>query len=165
MAVSVERSEQPQQTESALDLKDIKAIVDLMKRSDLTEFEIEEEGLRLRIARQGPQQATTYVAQPAPVAAAPVAAPAPAAAPAPKPVELGRVIKSPIVGTYYGAPSPDSPAFVKVGSVVTADTVVCIIEAMKVMNEIKAELNGTIAEILVQNGAPVEYGQPLFRIQ
>ena len=113
---------------------------------------------------------SSYVAAaPAPVAA-PVAsaAPAPAtpaAAPAATPVVEGPEVKSPMIGTFYRKPSPDADSYVEVGSVVEPDTVVCIIEAMKVMNEIKAEVKGTIAEVLVEDGKPVEYGQALFRIE
>ncbi|MDP0500313.1 MAG: acetyl-CoA carboxylase biotin carboxyl carrier protein [Verrucomicrobiota bacterium JB022] len=148
-----------------MDIKEIKTIVDLMKRSDLTEFEIEEEGLRLRISRKGTTEYT--VAAPLPAAAYAQHMPAPVAAEAPTAPkeEIGRVIKSPMVGTFYGAPSPDSPSFVKAGDTVNPESVVCIIEAMKVMNEIKAELSGTITEILAKNGEPVEYGQPLFRVK
>lgn len=150
-----------------MDLKEIKQIVDLMKRSALTEFEIEEKDFKLRICRKnGDYQ---VVSAPAPVSTAPAAYPAePAptrAAPTPAPVDEGKLIKSPMVGTFYSAPNPDSPAFVKTGDSVDAESTVCIIEAMKVMNEIKAELSGTIAEVLVQNGESVEYGQPLFRIR
>jgi acetyl-CoA carboxylase biotin carboxyl carrier protein len=85
--------------------------------------------------------------------------------PARQPVDESKLIKSPMVGTFYTAPSPESPAFVKVGDTVTPDTVVCILEAMKVMNEIKAELSGRIAAVLVENGDSIEYGQPLFRVE
>lgn len=154
-----------------MDLKEIKQIVDLMKRSALTEFEIEEKDFKLRICRKnGDYQ---IVSAPGSVSAAPVAYSAehhPAAAPAsipvaPAPVDESKLIKSPMVGTFYSSPNPDSPVFVQNGDSVNAETTVCIIEAMKVMNEIKAELSGTIVEILVQNGESVEYGQPLFRIR
>ncbi|MDP0496193.1 MAG: acetyl-CoA carboxylase biotin carboxyl carrier protein [Verrucomicrobiota bacterium JB024] len=153
-----------------MDLKEIKHIIDLMKRSDLTEFEIEEKDLKLRICRES-QKPVVYAAGPAPLTAAPVPAAAPAAAPAPaaaaKPAdEPGTaLIKSPMVGTFYRAPGPDSPSFVEVGADVKADSVVCIIEAMKVMNEIHAETKGKILEVLVENGQSVEYGQPLFKIK
>ena len=139
-----------------------------MKKSDLSEFEIQDQEFKLRIKRDFPGRA----AAPAPVAAAPVAAaPAPvAAAPAAAPAPLAadpnmKVITSPMVGTYYSTPSPDSPNFVAVGSPVKADSVVCIIEAMKVMNEIQSELSGTIVECLVASGTSVEFGQPLFRVK
>ena len=155
-----------------MDLKEIKQIVDLMKRSGLTEFSIEEKDLKLRLCREESKPATQTVqvaAAPAPVVAAPtVSAPLPsatAAAPEKAQESTGPVIKSPMVGTFYRAPSPDSKSFVDIGSTVKADSTVCIIEAMKVMNEIQAELSGTITEILVENGEAVEYGQPLFRIK
>jgi len=154
-----------------LDIKEIKRIVELMERSNLTEFEVEESDFKLRIARSNGH--TVVAAAPAaPVAYAPPAGGtvpplpvAPAEAPAPAKEETGKLIKSPMVGTFYTAPSPDSPPFVNVGDSVGPDSVVCIIEAMKVMNEIQAELSGTISELLVQNGESVEYGQPLFRVK
>lgn len=152
-----------------MDLKEIKQIVDLMKRSGLTEFEIEEEGLKLRICRSNGETqniiaSPTMAPFPMSQASAPTATPV-AEPEAAKAVDPAKLVKSPMVGTFYAAPSPDSPSFAKVGDTVTADTTVCIIEAMKVMNEIKAEVNGTIAEILVENGASVEYNQPLFRLK
>ena len=144
-----------------MDLKDIKAIVDLMEKNGLTAFEMEKGGFRISLSKgavAGP--ALSYA--PAPVAAAPApatGAPAEAAAPA----ASGKEIPSPMVGTFYSAPSPESPPFVKVGQKVTPDTVVCIIEAMKVMNEIKAEVSGTITEVAAENGQPVQFGQALFR--
>jgi len=154
-----------------LDFKEIKAIVELMKRSGLTEFQIEEQDFKLRICRKSDEVQTVYQAAtpaPFPVQApqpvAPQAAPA-AAEPARREVDESKLIKSPMVGTFYTSPSPDSPPFVKVGDAIDTETVVCIVEAMKVMNEIKAEIKGKIAEILVENGDSIEYGQPLFRIQ
>ena len=161
---------------NTLDIKLIKQVVDLMKRSEVSEFEIEEEGFKLRLTRKN-GEVTQQIIQPAagatvapfPVAAAPAptatpAEAAPAAAPAAK--EKGvSVITSPMVGTFYSAPSPDSPAFTEIGAKVGAETVVCIIEAMKVMNEIQAELSGKITECLVENGEAVEYGQPLFKVK
>jgi acetyl-CoA carboxylase biotin carboxyl carrier protein len=149
-----------------LDIKLIKQVVDLMKRSDISEFEFEEDGLKLRLSSQSAQ--APQVIQAAPAAQAPAPAPAPAAAEpaAPAAEEKGiSVIKSPMVGTFYRASSPESPAFVDVGAKVTADSVVCIIEAMKVMNEIQAELGGVITEVLAENGEAVEYGQPLFKVK
>lgn len=137
-----------------------------MKRSEISEFEIEEKDFKLRLSRKNGD--TQIIQAAAPVAAAPIApaapaAPATAAAPA---VEQGvSVVKSPMVGTFYTAASPDSPVFAKVGGKVGADSIVCIIEAMKVMNEIQAELSGTITEVLVENGEAVEYGQPLFKVK
>ena len=146
-----------------MDLKEIKQIVDLMKRSGLTEFEIEEQDLKLRIARKTAETTTVIQAPQSHLAPAPAAAAAPA--PAPEPVDPGILVKSPMVGTFYAAPSPDSPPYAKVGDTVTPDTVVCILEAMKVMNEIKAEVSGTITEVCASNGDSIEFGQPLFRLK
>ena len=144
-------------------IDEIKTIVELMSQHDLTEFKIEADEMHLCI-RRGSEQPVTLMQAPA-VAPAPVAASAPVAAPETATEEpLGETIDSPIVGTFYGAPSPDSPNFVKVGDTVTPETVVCIVEAMKVMNEIKAEKSGVIKDILVSNAQAVEYGQPLFVI-
>lgn len=143
-------------------IEEIKTIVKLMSENDLTEFKIEAEDMHLCIKRGG-QNANPIIAQTlSPVVAAPAAAPAAApvaAAPA------GETIDSPIVGTFYRSSAPGVDAFVKIGSKVEPDTTVCIIEAMKVMNEIKAEKSGVIKEILAENGQPVEYGQPLFVIE
>jgi acetyl-CoA carboxylase biotin carboxyl carrier protein len=140
-----------------------------MKKSDLSEFEIQDQEFKLRIKRDvGGRTASAPVAgpAPAPVAAAPVAAPAPAPAAAPVAADPNvKVITSPMVGTFYATPSPESPNFVAIGSNVKADSVVCIIEAMKVMNEIQSELSGTIVECLVASGTSVEFGQPLFRVK
>ena len=165
-------------------IEEIKTIVKLMSENDLTEFKIEAEDMHLCI-RRGSQQSAVLAPQAvisapavAPVAAAPAAAPAPApsapepsapaAAPSPAPaasVDASKIVESPIVGTFYRSSAPGADAFVKVGSKVDADTTVCIIEAMKVMNEIKAEKSGVIKEILVENGQPVEFGQPLFILE
>lgn len=145
---------------------EIKTIVELMAENDLTEFKIESEEYNLCIKRGGAAAPVAVMPAPVvPVAAAAPAAPAaaaaaPAAAPAPE-----KVIESPLVGTFYRSASPDSAPFVQVGSKVSEDTTVCIIEAMKVMNEVKAEKSGVIKEILVENGNPVEYGMPLFVIE
>ena len=144
-----------------MDLKDIKAIVDLMEKNGLTAFEMEKGGFRIALSKGAVAgAAVTYAPAPVAAAAAPAAsAPAEAAASA----ASGKEIPSPMVGTFYTAPSPESPAFVKVGQKVTPDTVVAIIEAMKVMNEIKAEVSGTITEVAAENGQPVQFGQALFR--
>ena len=145
-----------------------------MKKNAVSEFEMEEGDFKIKLKRESgkPRKGETVVVQEAapvalPAAAAPVAAaPAPAApATAPPPAPDGPEVKSPMIGTFYRKPSPDADSFVEVGSVVEPDTVVCIIEAMKVMNEIKAEVKGTIAEVLLEDGKPVEYGQALFRIE
>ena len=142
-----------------------------MESSNLTEFEIEEKDLKLRIKR-GKESEPVITAVPAVAVAsspAPVAAPVPSSNAAPDSTveeEAGvTAVKSPMVGTFYRAPSPDSPTFVEAGKKVTKGGVLCIIEAMKVMNEIKAETTGTVTEILVENGENVEYGQPLFKIK
>jgi len=149
-------------------IDEIKTIAKMMAEHNLTEFKIEADDYNLCIRRGS--DAPVYAAAPAPApapvqVAAPAAAPAPApAAPAAAPVKLN-TIDSPIVGTFYRATSPDAEPFVKVGQKVEQDTVVCIVEAMKVMNEIKAEKSGVIKDILVENANPVEYGQPLFVIE
>jgi len=161
-----------------LDIKQIKQIIDLIRRSELTEFAIEEKDFKLKICREGTGAVGAPVVLPAqgllapgsvplPVAAPAGAAvaPAPAAEAAPVPEENVTYIKSPMVGTFYHASSPDSPPFVEEGSKVTETSIVCIIEAMKIMNEIQAETKGTILEALVENGQPVEYGQHLFKVK
>ena len=151
-----------------MDLKDIKAIIDLMKKNDLSVFEMEKDGFRLKLQKGLGDQPIVVSAAP-PAAVAPVAnGPATgAAAPAAPAAEASKFtdISSPMVGTFYRAASPDAPPFVDVGTKVTADTVVCIIEAMKVMNEIKAETSGVIAEVVAENGKPVQFGQPLFKVR
>lgn len=149
-----------------MDIKDIKKVVDLMTKNDLTEFSLDDNGFKLELKRGSKEilvQAAPVAAMPAPVA--PVAPAPAAAAPVAAPVVEGEEIKSPIVGTFYSAASPESPIFVKEGDKVTPDTVVCIVEAMKVMNEIKAEMSGTIKKVLVENGSPVQFGEPLFLVE
>ena len=157
-----------------MDIKEIKSVIDLMTKNGLSEFELEKPEFKIRV-KKGPngELAPVIVTShaPAPVAAlAPVAAAAPAAvaaAPAAAPVKdasAGQIV-SPMVGTFYTAPSPDSEPYVKVGQEVGPETVVCIIEAMKVMNEIKAEVQGVITEIVAQNGKPVEFGKPLYAVR
>ena len=149
------------------DLKEIKAIIDLMKKHDLSVFEIEKEGFRLKLEK-GPSTKAAAAAPPAAAGTPKAAAAAPETTPAaPKAIESVplREIVSPMVGTFYRSASPDVPPFVDVGKTVTEDTVVCIIEAMKVMNEIKAETGGIITEVVAENGKPVQFGQVLFRIR
>jgi acetyl-CoA carboxylase biotin carboxyl carrier protein len=150
----------------AKDIKEIKAVIDLMKKHDLSVFEIEKEGFRLKLQR-GASALQSTIAAPAAPAVSPKAAPTAEPPPAAKPIESIPIkeIVSPMVGTFYGAASPDAPPFVEVGKPVTEETVVCIIEAMKVMNEIKAETSGVIAEVLAENGKPVQFGQALFRVR
>jgi len=153
-----------------VELDNIKEIIRLMKQNDLREFELENGDFKVRIKRGGVEAAqaapSVMVSPPAP-SAAPASAPASApAAPAPAAPRVNtKDILSPMVGTFYLSPAPDQPPFVKVGDKVETNTVVCIIEAMKVMNEIKAEIKGVVTEVLVENGKPVEFGQPLFRVQ
>lgn len=153
-----------------MDIKLIKQVVEMMNRSELSEFEFEEEGFKLRLSRNN-GNAPTQIIQ--------AAAPAPQAAGAGQPAQASpteestapaeeagiALIKSPMVGTFYRAASPESPIFTDLGKKVGAESVVCIIEAMKVMNEIHAEISGTITEVLVENGESVEYGQPLFKVK
>jgi acetyl-CoA carboxylase biotin carboxyl carrier protein len=152
-------------------IDEIKTIVQMMSENDLTEFKIEAEEMILCIRRGSQREGghttlsmPSIMSMSAPAAPAPAAAPA-AAAPAADNGKPRKTIDAPIVGTFYRAASPDTPAFVKVGDTVTAETVVCIIEAMKVMNEIKAEKSGVIKEVLVENAQAVEFGQPLFVIE
>ena len=145
-----------------MDLKDIKALIDLMKKNDLSVFEMEKDGFRIKLQKGlGDQPITMSTAAPAvgngPTATAAAAAPAEAAS--------LKDIVSPMVGTFYRAAAPDAPPFVDVGSKVSEDTVVCIIEAMKVMNEIKAETSGVIAEVVAEGSKPVQFGQVLFRVR
>jgi len=149
------------------DIKEIKTLIDLMKKNDLLVFEIEKEGFRIKIQR-GPSGQAAAVA-PLLTAISPEAATTPpeAASGLPKAIESVplKEIVSPMVGTFYRAASPEAPAFVDVGKTVTEETVVCIIEAMKVMNEIKAETSGVIAEVVAENGKPVQFGQALFKVR
>ena len=161
-------------------IDEIKTIVKLMSDNDLTEFKIESEEMTLclrRAARQQPAPAPVFVPAAVPAAAAP-AVPVPAAVSVPEPtkaavpaaagrsaLDSAKVIESPTVGTFYRSSAPGAEPFVKVGSHVEADTTVAVVEAMKVMNEIKAEKSGVIKEILLENGQPVEYGQPLFVLE
>ena len=152
-----------------MDLKDIKAIIDLMKKNSISEFELERQDFKIRLKRGGNSVVSaedaavgTFLPMQTPmtIAAGTLTAPALVAA-ASNELE----IKSPMIGTFYRAPSPEAANYVEVGSEVNSDTVVCIIEAMKVMNEIKAEIKGVITQILSENAKPVEFGQPLFKIR
>ncbi|MCG8598972.1 MAG: acetyl-CoA carboxylase biotin carboxyl carrier protein [Verrucomicrobiales bacterium] len=162
-----------------MDFKDIKKIVELMDEHGLSQFKLQQEDTKLELKRGGDidvaavqsllaaAPAPQYQPMPAPAPAAAGSAPAAAAAPAeegglPAGVEE---VASPMVGTFYTAASPDSDPFVSVGDKISADTTICIVEAMKVMNEIKAEISGEIVEVLVENGTAVQYGEPLFRVK
>jgi acetyl-CoA carboxylase biotin carboxyl carrier protein len=148
-----------------MDLRKLKKLIDLVQESGIGEIEITEGEEKVRISRQGPAApAPLVMAAPAAIAvpAGGPAAAAPAAAPeAPK----GHTLKSPMVGTFYRAPSPGAPPFVEVGQSVTKGQTLCIIEAMKLLNEIESDASGVVKSILVENGQPVEYGQPLFVIE
>jgi acetyl-CoA carboxylase biotin carboxyl carrier protein len=154
-----------------MDLKDIKAIIDLMKKNSISEFELERQEFKIKLKRSNGghtieegQGAPVYLPHPGSVAVAP--APQTALPPATAPAGGNDLdIKSPMVGTFYRAPSPEAANYVEVGTEVNADTVVCIIEAMKVMNEIKAEVRGVITACPVENAKPVEFGQALFKIR
>jgi len=163
-----------------LDLKELKEILQILEEKEITEFELEEEGMKLRIRKASassnhaaaPALLTSIIptVMPASVSAPPPAAPAPSAAPAPAPApsaeEAGlAVVKSPIVGTFYRTPDPNSPPFVNEGDHVRVGQVLCIIEAMKLMNEIEAEVAGVIARIHHESGQPVQFGEPLFDIR
>ncbi len=159
-----------------VNLKDLKKVIDMMRKAELSEVNIEQEGLKLNLKKDEKSVAPAPLLQPAPApATAPAPAPAPAplpssvipsapAAPAPAPVD-GTTVPSPMVGTFYASPSPDSPVFIKEGAKVEVGQTLCIIEAMKLMNEIKAETAGTFVKFCVENAQPVEYGQRLFKIK
>jgi acetyl-CoA carboxylase biotin carboxyl carrier protein len=151
-----------------VDLKEIRTLIDLMKKNGLSVFKMEREGFKITLKTSSAKNADSIIA----------VAPSSPAALAPQPQAVGRPndgaapetshhkeIKSPMVGTFYAAPSPDAPPYVTAGQEITPDTVVCIIEAMKVMNEIKAEISGVVAEVLAENGKPVQFGQTLFRVK
>ena len=154
-----------------MDLKDIKAIVDLMRKNSLSEFELEKQDFKIKLKR-----GTNLVAAPVddppvlsatvlPSATVPLGLPtAPAGVASPSGASLLE-IKCPMIGTFYRAPSPEAADYVEIGTEVNPETVVCLIEAMKVMNEIKAEVKGVVTQILVENAKPVEFGQPLFTIR
>jgi acetyl-CoA carboxylase biotin carboxyl carrier protein len=169
-------------------LEEIKELIGVMRKNKIKEISLEEKGVKVRIVAMSAgrafpaesvtvQPAVSYAAprpaellvmppaalpQPAAAEAAPAAPAKPAAAPEP---EEGAVIKSPMVGTFYRAPAPDAPPYVDVGAVINPDSVLCIVEAMKLMNEIKAEIRGKILKVLVENGRPVEFNQPLFLVE
>ena len=154
-----------------MDIKEIRSLIDLMKKNGVAVFKMEKEGFKITLKTAGAPGSPQYIStqplvqwsEPAaqPVAITDAAPASPAAAPASGGIE----VKSPMVGTFYGSPSPESPAFISVGQEITPDTVVCIIEAMKVMNEVKSEVSGTVTEICAENGKPVQFGQALFRLK
>ena len=156
-----------------MDLNELKKLVELMESAKLVELEYDEQGKHVRLRRAEDKAAPVtapailpIVTQAVPAPAAPAAAPAPGPAPAAaKRPDSVVEFKSPLVGTFYRSPRPDAESFVNVGDEINADKVICIIEAMKVMNEIKAETRGIITQIVVDNSKPVEFGQPLFKLK
>jgi len=150
-----------------MDVRKLKKLIDLVQESGIGEIEITEGEEKVRTSRQVAGPAPMIMASPqvqpmmagVPAAAAPAAAPVPAAQPS------GHTLKSPMVGTFYRAPSPGAPPFVEIGQAVSKGQTLCIIEAMKLLNEIESDVSGTVKAILVENGQPVEYGQPLFLIE
>jgi acetyl-CoA carboxylase biotin carboxyl carrier protein len=161
-----------------LDISDLKEILRILEEQDITEFELEQDGVKLRVCRartvtSGAAAVVTSSLVPSPAGSGPAAtaaAPAPPvpAAPAAAAVETpsnGTLVKSPIVGTFYRAPDPNSPPFVSIGDRVKVGQVLCIIEAMKLMNEIEAEVAGEVVKIHPENGQPVQYGDPLFTLR
>jgi acetyl-CoA carboxylase biotin carboxyl carrier protein len=156
-----------------LDISDLKEILRILEAQDITEFELEQDGVKLRVCRSsgspvGALAAVTSHLAPVPAAVAPPGAalsPAPEAAAPAEPPANGTLVKSPIVGTFYRAPDPNSPPFVSVGDRVKVGQVLCIIEAMKLMNEIEAEMAGEVTRVHPENGQPVQYGDPLFTIR
>lgn len=152
-----------------MDIRKVKKLIELLEESNINELEITEGEESVRISRGATIAAAPAPVAPAPVVAAAPAAPAPAAAaPAAAPADseelAGHVVRSPMVGTFYGAPAPGSPVFVEPGKAVKVGDVLCIVEAMKMMNQIEADKAGTIGAVLVEDGEPIEYDQPLFTI-
>ena len=150
-----------------IDIRKLKELVKLMVANDLSEMDLRDTDEQVTIRRQGDTIVAPHMA---PVAIAPQVAATPAvqatqAGPPETAEEEGEEIVSPMVGTFYSSPNPDSPSFVNVGGVISEDTTVCIIEAMKIFNEIKAQRTGTILKVLVESGDPVEFGQPLFLVK
>lgn len=157
--------------EDSFDIRKIRRLVELMKEYDLSEIDLQQGDTRIQIRRGG--ETVAMVPEARPVSAASAAAPPEVEAPRPAPAQPAPakaeeehivLIRSPMVGTFYAASDPDSPAYVKVGDPVGPETVVCIVEAMKVFNQIPAEVSGRIVAVLVENGEPVEYGQPMFKV-
>ena len=152
-----------------MDLRKLKTLIDLVSESNISELEITEADGKVRIVKADPAAVAAqpvYAAAPvAPLAAAVAAAPVAAAAPAAAPVETGHIVKSPMVGTFYRASSPNAKPFGEIGQQIKEGEAICIIEAMKIMNEIEADKSGTITKVLCENGQAVEFGQPLFIIE
>jgi acetyl-CoA carboxylase biotin carboxyl carrier protein len=170
------RNRAAQRPPASVNMEELRELIGLLRDNGLAELELENEGFRVRLRREsGVSESSGHVAAPPPpVAASAAPAPAPLQAPSHPGTQATtaaaqdqdlHIISSPIVGTFYRSPSPSADAFVKIGSNVEPESVVCIIEAMKLMNEIQAEATGEVVKIYVENGQPVEYGQPLFGIR
>jgi acetyl-CoA carboxylase biotin carboxyl carrier protein len=170
------RARNAQRPAPSVNMEELRELIGLLRENGLAELELENEGFRVRLRRESASEPPSHAAAPAPAPAPAPAAPTPAAPAAPahpgtqattaasQDQDL-HIIPSPIVGTFYRSPSPAADPFVKIGSNVEPESVVCIIEAMKLMNEIQAEATGEVVKIYVENGQPVEYGQPLFGIR
>ena len=174
-AAAGKRTRNAQKPAASVNMDELRELISLLRDNGLAELELENEGFRVRLRRDSEHAESSHAAA---QHYAPSPAPAPAPAPSAGPAHPGtqattaaaqdqdlHIIQSPIVGTFYRSPSPSAESFVKIGSNVEPETVVCIIEAMKLMNEIQAETSGEVVKIYVENGQPVEYGQPLFGIQ
>ena len=149
-----------------MDLRKLKTLIDLVSDSNISELEITEAEGKVRIVKAGVAVAPAPMMMMAPAPAPAVAAgPAPAAAPAVEPEPSGHIVKSPMVGTFYRASSPGAKALVDIGQPIKAGESICIIEAMKIMNEIESDFSGTVTKVLVENGQAVEFGQPLFIVE
>ena len=149
-----------------IDIRKLKELVRLMVANDLTELDLRDEQQQVSVKRGGPQAAPVVHQAPVAAAPAPAAAAAPPAEPAPPAEDEGLIaIESPMVGTYYSKPSPEKPSFVAIGDSIGDDSTVCLIEAMKIFNEIKGGQSGTVAKLLVENGEAVEFGQPLILVK
>ncbi|MEN3329625.1 MAG: acetyl-CoA carboxylase biotin carboxyl carrier protein [Acidobacteriota bacterium] len=169
------RARTAQKPAASVNLEELRELIDLLRENGLAELELENEGFRVRLRRESERAETAPVASvPPPAPVAPAHAPAAASGPSHPGTQATtaaaqdqdlHIIQSPIVGTFYRSASPTAEPFIKIGSNVEPDTVVCIIEAMKLMNEIQSEMSGEVVKIYVENGQPVEYGQPLFGIQ
>ena len=168
------RARAAQRPAASVNMEELRELIALLRDNGLAELELENEGFRVRLRRDSAPSESPVHAAPSPAPAPAVSAPAPPTTPAHPGTQAStaasqdqdlHIIPSPIVGTFYRSPSPTADAFVKIGSNVEPETVVCIIEAMKLMNEIQAEAAGEVVKIYVENGQPVEYGQPLFGIR
>lgn len=148
-----------------MDLRKLKTLIDLVSESNISELEITEADGKVRIVKSDPHATVMMSSAPAMISAAPVAAPAAAVVTEVPAEPVGHTVKSPMVGTYYGAASPGAKPFVEVGTVVKEGQAICIIEAMKIMNEIEADKSGTVSRVLCENGQAVEFGQALFIIE